>query len=119
MPIPDDEHPHLFIALTGARSYQEETIAIVNLTTLGSSRGNDTTVILDSKDHAFINRMTVVNYKDAFIAQTRSIKNAVLIGEASFRDDFCSELLGRIQQGALKSRFTPPRVKKMVLRHIT
>jgi hypothetical protein len=118
LPIPSPERPHLFIALTGARSYQEIDIAFVNLTSFGSSRGDDTTVVLESGSHSFIQRKTVANYRDARIFKAEKVQDLVHRGLASFKEDFCDEVLERLQTGALRSKYTPLKIQLMVKHHI-
>lgn len=114
LPIPNSQRPHLFIALTGAFSYQDSKVVMVNLTKQGSGRGQDTTVILYPGDHPFIRVATSVNYKDALIASASTMQKSIQSGKAYFREDFEDELLERLQVGALRSEFTDPEIKKMV-----
>ncbi|MEL7070135.1 MAG: hypothetical protein AAGN15_15980 [Cyanobacteria bacterium J06581_3] len=114
LPIPSRQSPHLFIALTGSFSYQDSSIVLVNLTKLGSGRSKDTTAILQPGDHPFIRVATVVNYQDAFIATAANMLQLVTTGKANFMDDCESELLDRIQTGALHSPFIDPEIKDMV-----
>jgi hypothetical protein len=114
LPIPDPTCPHLYISLTGSYSVQDAKIILANLTKLGSGRGNDTTVIIQPGDHPFIQVLTVVNYKDAFIADASRILRLVSDGKAYFREDCDPDLLDRIQHGALTSEYIDPEVRAVV-----
>ena len=114
LPIPTPEKPHLFIALNGARSYQETNIAFVNLTDFSSSRGFDKTRVLEPGCHEFIKKRTVVNYKDALITTAAQVQTLVSTGKADFMDDFSGDILERIQMGALQSKYTPRKIQAMV-----
>jgi hypothetical protein len=114
LPIPDPTCPHLYISLTGSYSFQDAKIVLANLTKLGSGKGNDTTVIVQPGDHPFIQILTVVNYKDAFIADASVILQRVSDGKASFREDCDPSLLDRIQRGALTSKYIDPEVRALV-----
>jgi hypothetical protein len=118
LPIPSESCPHIFIALTGAFSYQEETIAIVNLTDANSSRGKDMTTILYPGQHEVIRKETVVNYKDSFIARAAKIQESIIRGESSFRDDFDDVLITKLQEGALRSKQTPNPVKVRIREYL-
>jgi hypothetical protein len=118
LPIPSPQSPHLFIALTGARSYQEADIAFVNLTSFGSSRGDDTTVVLEKGSYSFIQWKTVANYRDARIFRAEKIQAFVYKGLADFREDCCDEVLETFQLGALRSKYTPPTIQSMVKNHL-
>jgi hypothetical protein len=114
LPIPEPTCPHLFISLTGSYRSQDTKIILANLTKLGSGRGNDTTVILQPGDHPFIQFPTVVNYKDAFIADASRMLQLVSDRKAYFREDCNPDLLARIQHGSLTSEYIDPEVRAVV-----
>jgi hypothetical protein len=114
LPIPDPTCMHLYISLTGSYSFQDAKIVLANLTKLGSGRGNDTTAILQPGDHPFIQVPTVVNYKDALIADASRVLQLVSTGKAYFREDCNLELLECVQRGALISEYIDPEVRGIV-----
>ena len=114
LPIPGPDCPHLFIALTGGKVYQESKVAVVNFTSFTSRRGSDSTVVVEAGEHSFIRVRTVINYKDAFIANAGLVQQAVMNGSVKFEEDCSDALLERIQLGALRSSNTPNDVVEMV-----
>ena len=118
LPIPDPDCPHLFVALTGAKIYQESKIAVVNFTSFTSRRGSDSTVFVEAGEHSFIRVRTVINYRDAFIANAGLIQQAVVNGSVTFQEDCSDTLLEKIQLGALRSSNTPNAVVEMVKTHL-
>lgn len=84
-------------------------LVIANLTS--RKQGSDTTTILDVGDHAYIKHETVVYYADARLATVEGIEKIAQFPDYGFHDDCTDELLRRIQQGVLNSRYTPKKIK--------
>jgi len=101
--------PHLYVVVTPPEGSPPRAV-IVNLT---SQRPNsDTTVILHPGDHPFIDRPTVVNYKQARCASIEWLKREI-DGKIAWADfPFELDVLKRIQDGILQSPFTPRGIKK-------
>lgn len=108
LPTPPAGKYHFWIAATDPDGIPEKFV-MVNLTTKRSN--SDTTVILDSKDHRFINHETVVYYLDARFVEVSIIQKAIREGISSFDDDCSNEVLERIQLGLMQSPFTPNKIK--------
>lgn len=100
--------PHLWIVITEPNDTPEEVV-IVNLTTRHPS--SDTTLILNTTDHRFIEHETVVYYADARFAPVTAMQNAIRSGVSSFDEDCSGALLERIQLGLFQSPFTPNNIK--------
>lgn len=66
---------HLHIILTDPDTVNGTLVVVtVNLTTRRNTlRGTDTTVVLDSGDHSFIERTSVISYRDAEFFQAQKL----------------------------------------------
>lgn len=105
-----DSHssPHLCVILTNPENINDVlTVVFVNVTTQRStSRGSDSTVILNTGDHHFIKHPSVVSYKDAQFYSAQKILRYIN-EEKCLDDDLEENILKKIQQGLLESRNTP------------
>jgi hypothetical protein len=104
--------PHLWVVVTEPND--DGDIVVVMLTTL---RGrSDTTCILEAGAHPWIKHDTVPAYQ---IAEWQSVERLQRLIDQKLvivRDPLSAALLLRIQQGALESSRTVPRVKAAVRR---
>jgi len=82
---------------------------LANLTSQQSH--SDTTVILESSDHPFVQHPTVVYYADAKITDGKLLHDALTAGVFHAHQDCSVTTLQRIQEGLFNSPFTPNKVK--------
>jgi hypothetical protein len=59
-----------------------------------------------------------VNYRDARVFRAEKVQALVYKGLADFKEDFCDEVLEKLQMGALRSKYTPSKIQSMVRNHI-
>ena len=108
------EHtPHLYVVVTAPYG-DPPRVVIVNLTSKQSH--SDTTVVLLSSDHPFIDRETVVNYNKAGSVCLERLKHEIEDGTAKPEAPFSAHLLKTIQQGILDSARTPRGIKELCRR---
>ncbi|MBM3334646.1 hypothetical protein FJY63_08295 [Candidatus Sumerlaeota bacterium] len=107
-PLP--QQPHLWIVITTPNDRGE--VAIVNFT----STICDKTCQVAPGEHPFVKKPTVVRYQDARLALVSDLRKGCERGLLSLRTPVDSNLLRRIQQGALQSPFTPGKVAREVKR---
>lgn len=108
LPKPGQPIPHLWVVLTKPDGAPLQII-IVNLTTKRET--SDLTVVLDRGDHPFIKHPTVVNYSDARFVEVSLLEQAVNRRYFRQHSPFTPAVLKKIQQGLLKSPFTPLKIK--------
>lgn len=82
---------------------------MVNLTT--QKPHSDTTVVLARGDHPFIRHATVVNYSDARFVEAGHLEAALESGLFQFGSRCDPDVLKRIQDGLLRSRFTTLKIR--------
>jgi hypothetical protein len=100
--------PHLWVVLTDPDGNPAQVV-IANLTTRKAD--SDDTVVLNVGDHSYIKHETIVYYADARLATVEGIEKIAQFPNYGYHDDCSDELLGKIQQGLLTSRYTPKKVK--------
>ena len=83
---------------------------MVNLTT--QRPHSDTTMIIQPREHPFVDRPTVVFYADARMVNVNTLEEGVRQKVVRQHDPLSKELLQRIQNGLLASKFTPDKIKK-------
>lgn len=108
LPKPGQDIPHLWVILTEPEPGTGRAV-IVNLTT--KRPHSDVTVVLQPGDHPFVQHETVVNYSDARMVETRRLEAAILSGLCRRHQSLDARILKRIQDGLLKSPFTPNKIK--------
>jgi hypothetical protein len=100
---------HLFVIITEP-SGEPPTALVVNFTTYRPHF--DQTTILDVGEHSFIKRKSLVNYMRAGIANISNLESRIDCDRTLLHREKCSpELLQRIREGVLKSRFAAPRIQ--------
>jgi len=105
---PGAEKEHLWVVITKPDPKTGEVI-MVNLTT--QRPHSDTTTVLSSGDHPFIDRPTVAFYHDARTAKA-ALLDAHVSQELDRKHALASPaLLQKLQNGLLASSFTPPKIK--------
>lgn len=105
-----DQGGHLWIVMSEAR---DGRIAVVNLTTHTESCF-DGSCHLDVGDHPFVVRRSCVYYRGAFMADADYLAKAFDEGMFPVRESLADEVLRRVQEGALASRFAAKDVKAAV-----
>jgi hypothetical protein len=105
---PGQQKEHLWAILTQPIPPGRQAV-IVNLTTLRP--GSDTTIVLQPGEHPFISHPTVVFYADARIVNVTTIQEGLRQGLFRQHSAFAPAVLKRIQEGLLRSPFTPAKIK--------
>jgi hypothetical protein len=105
---PGQDTEHLWVLVTKPDPKTGELI-MVNVTT--QRPHSDTTTILNVGDHPFIQRPSVVFYADARLANVTEIAAALARGVIRQHDPFTLPVHRRIQEGLLRSQFTPLKIK--------
>ena len=112
IPTPDNPIRHPWIVLTDPDP--DGRAVCVNVTSLGDHIA-DTTVVLDTGDHPFIEKRSVVLYAKAAMLDLRAIDAMLsLPGSRTTwkRFDSCSpDLLERVRRGLLASKHTKRAIK--------
>jgi hypothetical protein len=109
LPKPGYEKEHLWALITAPDPESGDAI-MVNLTTQRSH--SDTTTIIQTGEHPFVDRPTVVFYADARMVNVNTLDEGVRQKVVRQHDGLSKELLQRIQNGLLASNFTPDKIKK-------
>lgn len=84
------------------------------MTTKQDCRGEDHSCVLRAGEHPFIVHDTIVRYSDAAITDEASFRGAYSSGDLTMCQPTTPELLRKVQDAALLSRFTPAKVKTAV-----
>ena len=109
----DSPGAHLFIVLTTPRG-ADNRFVIVNLTTKKDYRGEDHSCVLVAGEHPFVIHDTIVLYRTANITDEAAFRGLSSQGSILHSEVMSRDLLRKIQDGALVSRFTPNKVKTAV-----
>jgi hypothetical protein len=112
LPKPGHDQSHLWALITAVHPQSGEVI-IVNFTT--QRPHSDTTTVLQAGEHRFVDRPTVVFYADARLASLAALDAALGRGIGKQRDPLNPALLKRVQDGLLRSPFTPAKVRTAFL----
>lgn len=107
---------HLHIIVLEKEEFTGNTIIVV-IETLRSGR-TDKTTILRPGDHEFIKKESYVNYRRSRQISTRTIEKLLQDKKAKSRASIKSDILKKIQEGILKSPFTPAEVVSMYENHL-
>jgi hypothetical protein len=99
---------HLWIILTDPQGNPQKSV-IVNVTSKRPE--SETTVVLKKGDHPFITHDSVINFKDATLALSDKLEEAVNAGHFCDGGSFDQALLKTIQEGLQKSKQTPKDIK--------
>ncbi len=105
---------HLWVVLSHPTA--DGMVAVANLTTHGRlpvCRTNEC-VLLDRDDHPFLTRTTCIMYQKAFLNPAEPLLRDKERGTLTQGQPFSSELLERVQKGALVSRFVARDVKDAI-----
>ncbi len=108
--------PALHLAIVCSDEFEEGTIITVNVT----SKNVDTTVCIYPDEHSFITKESYIGYQFAEVANAKLLSEAVEQGEYFFDQEPIEdkELLREIQEGFLKSKFTPNRIKELMRKYL-
>lgn len=104
---------HLYVILTTPTG-ADGRFAIVNLTTKQDRRGEDHSCVLHAGEHPFIVHDTVVRFSDAAMTDEAAFRAAFSTGGILLLEAITPELLKKIQEASLQSRFTPTKIKTAV-----
>ena len=108
LPKPGQAVAHLWVLLTNPDASTDEVL-VVNLTT--QRPHSDTTVILNSGDHPFVQHATVVNFSDARVVKAGLLTAFFSSGTYLPQAPVPATVLQQIQAGLLASPFTPNKCK--------
>src|SRR5260370_18578464 len=111
LPRPGQDIPYLWVILTEPDSHTRRAV-MVNLTT--KRPHSDVTLILRPGDHPFVRHETVVSYADARMVDAGQLEAAISSGLCRKHQAVDAATLKRIQEGLIKSPFTPNRIKTYV-----
>jgi hypothetical protein len=106
---PDYEIKHLYIV---AIVINDDEVLLVNITT--QHENSDSSCVLTIGDHDFIDRDSVISYKDAIKTNTNILEMNVKNGKISPRKPVSRELLDRILKGASNSKFLPEELRQYI-----
>jgi len=108
LPKPGQDAEHLWVLITRPNP-QTHTAIMVNVTT--QRPHSDVTVILQAGEHPFVQKPSVIFYADARIVDARLLEQSVASGAFRVHAPFQSGVLKKVQDGVIKSPFTPRKVK--------
>lgn len=111
---PGHDTEHLWVVLSVMDQTTGQVLA-VNLTT--RRHNSDTTTVIHPDEHSYISHETVVAYFDARWVSAVALDAAVNQRAGKKLDACGSELLRRIQNGLLTSKFTPKDVQRWWQQH--
>jgi hypothetical protein len=103
-----NEKKHLHIVLTYPSD--DDEIIVVSLSTL--RQHSDTTVVLRAGDHPFVTHDTVVEYRMAAPTPARILSQRLDSGLYRLYGPMPAQILERIQEGVMASRFTRMGIKR-------
>jgi hypothetical protein len=95
---------HLWIVLSKPE-LDEKHVLIANLTSWRSDK--DQACVLGPGDHPYIRKKTCVNYADSRIVAAETIARLIQSGHVEKGTPVSLQLLERIREGAMLSRFMP------------
>ena len=113
---PGHDTEHLWVVLSAVEESTGQVLA-VNLTT--RRHNSDPTTVIRPGEHPFITRETVAAYFDARWMSAVALDAAVNQRAGKKLDPCSPELLRRIQDGLLASKFTPKDVQRWWQQHPT
>lgn len=108
LPKPGQTVAHLWVMLTDPDATTDEVL-VVNLTT--QRPHSDTTVILNSGDHPFVQHATAVNFSDVRLTKASLLAAFYQTGNYLPQSPLSASVLQRIQAGLLSSPFTANKFK--------
>lgn len=109
-----DAANHLWVVISDPTT--NDLVAVTNLTTHGRSAicSLGDCVIIEPGEHRYVQRHSCLFYRGAYLTPLQLLNQAVARRIFQQHDPFEPELLQRIQQGAIGSRFTSGVVKAAV-----
>ena len=113
-PLSDVVSEHLWIVLTDPDEAGQ--VAMANITT--RRLDSDDSCLLDVSDHPFVRWESAIAYEKARVAPANALEQFIIKGMLQSRQPCSTDLLERVQNGALASIFTPRGVKKSVRKQL-
>jgi hypothetical protein len=103
---------HLWMVITDPKR-NPDVVVLVNFT--GWQIIHDKTCVVEIGEHEFITKRSVVYYPEPLFKKLATLQKDDKYGLLQYRADLSSELLKRIQLGALASPHTPLKAKKIIM----
>ncbi len=107
---PDYEIKHLYVVVIIVNNNDEAIL--VNITT--KKENSDISCILNIGDHDFIDRESVINYKEAIKPKIEFLKANIQNNKIFPHKPVSADLLKRIQDGAVNSKHMKLQYKKYI-----
>lgn len=104
LPIPNQEHQHLFVIITEINPTTGDMI-IVSISTVDSDRFDRTTII-HAGDHPFIKHDSYVRYQDARFYSSTQLMELYRLKKAVMLDDMPAPIMEKIISGVTRSNRT-------------
>lgn len=101
--------PHLHAVVLASDKVTGQCI-VVNFTT--KRRGVEQTLVLDAGDHPFIKHESCALFSDAKVVPLSALQQGEATGTVVRQPRFSAAVLEKIQDGMMKSSFTPQIVKE-------
>ena len=108
LPKPGQDTEHLWVLITRPHP-QTHAAIMVNVTT--QRPHSDTTTILNAGEHPFVQKPSVIFYADARMVDARLLDQSIASGTFRTHATFQAAVLKKIQDGVMKSPFTPRKIK--------
>jgi hypothetical protein len=111
MPAPgfSTKTPHLWMVVNDPCD-EDKTVIIVSITTL--RHGVDQTVILQKREHPFLQWPSVVFYADARLIDIRDLDDKLAAGQLQAHQPCSKGLLDNVKAGISASDHTPQKVQR-------
>lgn len=109
LPRGKENIPHLHTVVL-ASDQSTGLCIVVNFTT--KRRGVEQTLVLDAGDHPFIKHESCALFSDAKVVPVSALQQGEAAGKVMRQPRFSAAVLKRIQEGMMKSSFTPQMVKE-------
>lgn len=109
-PASPQNPPHLYFAIT--EPDDNGKVLLVNITE--NEEGRDQSCVLNPGEHPFIRKESVVNYREARLADTQKIEEAIQMRIAIPESDISNELLEKLRLGGKVSSFLKKDFKKLL-----
>lgn len=109
----DDHRPHCWVIVSDPERNSDE-ILILNFTSWGDHRVDDSCIIMPD-EHPYVRHKTCINYREPLFPSLDGLEIGLSSAMLFPLDPVSDELLARIRQGAIASRFADYRVKNILV----